>query len=80
MKKNIGLTLLLIVFILTAAFYLTRGTAWISFKFIAIWVGAFVVMHLVITPLVVSIVRSRDQKKAALEEAAKKQVKRTSKE
>ena len=80
MKKRIGLILLLMIFILTATFYLTRGMAWISFKFIVIWIGAIIVMHLVITPLVVSIVRARDQKKAALEEAAKKQVNRTSKE
>ncbi|GAF35312.1 hypothetical protein [Lentilactobacillus farraginis] len=72
MKKKVGLILLLIILILTGAFYLTRQMAWNSIRFIIIWIGAIVVMHLVITPLVISIVRARDQRKAALEKAAAK--------
>ncbi|KRK58350.1 hypothetical protein FD42_GL001682 [Lentilactobacillus hilgardii DSM 20176 = ATCC 8290] len=46
---------------------------WSSLEFVMIWVGAIIAMHVVITPLVISIVRARDQRKAAEEEAAKQQ-------
>lgn len=73
MKKSISIILVFIVLIIAGAFYLTRSMTWSSLEFVMIWVGAIIAMHVVITPLVISIVRARDQRKAAEEEAAKQQ-------
>ncbi len=68
MKRNLWFVLIGIVLILGVAFYLSYGMAWSTTGFILIWIVTIIVMHLIITPLVVTIVRSRDRQKAAQED------------
>ncbi|EHL99061.1 hypothetical protein HMPREF9103_01189 [Lentilactobacillus parafarraginis F0439] len=67
MKIKMGLIMILMVAILAGGFYLTQDETRSSLTFIGTWIGVIIAMHIVITPIVISIVRARDRKRAELE-------------
>lgn len=61
-KKNIILIGAIIILVLSATFYITQTFSWSSIAFITIWIGAMILLRLMITPLLVFLLKSDNPK------------------
>lgn len=68
-NKRTIFTGIVIVLILSIAFYISQQVDHSMLLFVGIWIVAIILIRILLTPLVVMIVRSRDAKKEQLEKA-----------
>jgi Na+/melibiose symporter-like transporter len=69
LKKNrLFLIIAAVIIVLAVAFYITKSWHMSVLSFALIWLIAIILIRLILTPLVVMIVRARDEKKARREQ------------